>query len=65
MSLEDLEVEAVIWCPRCNEDRAVVRRKPTDREGVYTHVIELKGTLEMDNGKYCIVCDGILERRRG
>ncbi len=31
------DLESVIWCPKCREDKGEVLRIPTGREGVFTH----------------------------
>jgi len=30
-------VEAVLWCPLCEEAKGEIQRIPTGNEGVYTH----------------------------
>lgn len=32
-----MEREAVVWCPRCREDKGEIQRIPAWNEGVYVH----------------------------
>lgn len=51
------EIEAVIWCPRCREDKGEIRRIPTGNEGVYVH-----RTVPEALAKQC-ACGTNLERK--
>ena len=31
------KVEAIIWCPKCGENKGEVLRVPADKPGVYQH----------------------------
>ena len=53
------ELEAVIWCPLCREEKYEIRRVPTGSEGVVVH----KSYPEGRNEKYC-ECGAVLERKK-
>lgn len=53
------EVECVLWCPKCREDKYEIRRVPTGKEGVYEHASYPPGR----NEKAC-ECGVILERKK-
>lgn len=55
------EREAVVRCPRCNEDRYEVYRESTGQEGVFHHVTVPPERAGM---KQCHVCGTNLERKR-
>lgn len=55
------EREAVIWCPRCREDKCEVLRVQAGNEGVYQNVVnppERAGQIR------CEQCDSLLERKK-
>lgn len=54
-----LEREAVVWCPKCRENKFEVLRVPTGADGVHHHVTEPKERAGM---KHC-ECGAILERK--
>lgn len=54
-----VEREAVIWCPRCREEKYEIRRVPTGNEGVFVNKTYPEGRTE----KHC-ECGTILERKR-
>ena len=56
------EVECIVWCPHCKEDRFRVLRKPTGRNGVYQHDIEWIGKPDEDT-KDCRGCKRPLSRK--
>lgn len=53
-----MEVEAVIWCPKCEKPKYEIRRVPTGREGVHQH----KSYPEGRDEKLC-ECGTRLERK--
>lgn len=56
------DVEAVIWCPRCREDKYEIRRIPTGQEGVYRHAVYPE-SIPPEAKKQC-ACGTLLERKR-
>lgn len=53
------ELEAIIWCPSCKEDKYTVFRVPTGNSGIYHHETE-----PPDSAAYrCDVCNAVLERK--
>lgn len=57
------ELEAVVHCPRCREDRFEVWRVPVEgSDGVYQNVTNPPNISPMQM-KAC-VCGSVLERRR-
>ena len=63
MPLNDAELEAVIWCPACREDKFEVRRVPLDDKGHFGHMT-VPPSISLAAQKYC-VCGAVLERKRG
>lgn len=52
------ELEAIVWCPVCMEDRGEIRRVQTANEGVFVNE-----TTPSPLPKRCSVCDTIIERK--
>lgn len=56
-----MELEAIIWCPRCRTDKFEIRRKPTNREGVFENVT-IPPSIPATDRKFCL-CGAVLERK--
>ena len=56
-----MNIEAIVWCPSCKEDRIELRRVPIGQEGCYKH--EPKFLNGQEGTKTCFSCDGFLERK--
>ncbi len=56
-----MSIEAIIWCPSCEEDRIELNRVPTGQEGCYKH--EPRMLNGQENTKTCFSCGGFLERK--
>jgi len=57
MTIQDAELEAIIWCPKCAAEKYEIRRIPVGN-GVYTHASVPPGR----NEKLC-ECGTPLERK--
>ena len=62
---ETLQIEAVLWCPKCEVDKFEVRRVPCDSEGVYRHGLEPLSGQTVSQTNRCIDCDVPLVRKNG
>lgn len=54
-------IEAALVCPKCDEAKFIVRRKPTNDAGAFEHVLQGL-TQQPRNHKYCDDCGCALER---
>lgn len=52
------ELESIVWCPSCKEDRGEIRRVPADKPGVFMNV-----TTPSPLPKFCAACGTIIERK--
>jgi len=57
-----IDLEAVVWCPKCRHDKYEIRRVPTGSEGSYRHVTYPE-SLPPEARKFCL-CGCVLERKR-
>lgn len=61
-----VEVEAVVWCPKCRVAKYDVRRIPTGADGVYYHDAQPAEAYvdAQARGARC-ECGELLERKNG
>lgn len=53
-----VDVEAIVWCPKCREDKFVVYRVPTTNPAVFTHEAKPKDAVATK-----CQCGAVLERK--
>lgn len=60
INLLNLEVECAIVCPDCQKPKFIIRRRKTEKEGSFEHILE--ALTDSQDHKRCGDCGANLER---